>query len=489
MAAEASSLAYYTYRPRPDQPARYDQQHSFYYSQHPGVTFLVGGNGAGTTSTSLAKVAKFVLSEQPPPRRDCPFWIIAGSYEQVMESCWKEKLSPVYGHGHIPGCEIDWERIRWYKPNDHWPFRVPLKPWPGRPGRNWTLEFKSYEQGRAQMQARSLGGFCFVEQFPWGILEEVLRGCREYSFVGAKLAEFTPIDPALSAPLEEMIEEDKLPEGWAIYRASTACAVEAGHVSQQWYDEFFGMISEEMRPVREIGAFASFEGQIYQRFNPAIHIVDPDDIEYPSGAHYFRAIDWGAGPDNAFCCLWGYKTGIGEWVIFDEYYSTEQCTVHEHLKRVADRHEWPATSNFYGTTYADPSDPGNLRIAAKLSHYCPGYDNFNMSSAINRVLEGIDYVRWLLQVNPATGRPRMTISKDCKNLKKQMKTYRWRAGSEAGRNPTDARAEPLKKEDHAVDALRYLVFSEATVTGTTPESMAKIREQNHRGVRLDRGER
>jgi hypothetical protein len=380
-------LAYFTFRPRPDQPERYDQQASFYHSRDPGVAFMVGGNGAGTSEVSLAKVAKFILNDQPPPRHDTPFWIISSSFQMTMEACWKEKL---FGHGHIPPWEVDWERVRWYRPNDQWPFKVPLKPWPGRPGKCWSLEFRSYEQGRQQMQARSIGGFLFVEQFPWGLLEEVLRGCREYSYPGSKLAEFTPIDPGLSAPLEELIEEDRLPDGLAIYRANTKCAVEAGHVSEQWYNEFFGLISEEMRPVREIGAFASYEGQIYQQFNPAIHIIKDEDIEFPRGAYHKRSIDWGAGPDNAFAALWGYKTGIGEWVIYDEYYSTEECTVHEHLKRIADRWEWPRTNQFYGTTYADPSDPGNLRIASRLSEFCPGYENFDMSSAVNRVIEGID---------------------------------------------------------------------------------------------------
>ena len=72
--------AYAYWQPRKDQHERFDQQTSFFNSAAHGVIFLVGGNGAGTTETALAKAAKFVLSEQPPPRKDTPFWIISNSF-------------------------------------------------------------------------------------------------------------------------------------------------------------------------------------------------------------------------------------------------------------------------------------------------------------------------------------------------------------------------------------------------------------------------
>lgn len=439
-----------------------------------------------TSETALAKVAKFVLSDQPPPRADTPFWIIAETYEQVCKAAWKEKL---FGHGHIPACEIDWERIRWFKPKQGWPFEVPLKPWPGRPSRNWSLVFKSYQQGRATMQAEAIGGFLFIEQFPWGLLEEVLRGCREYNFPGSKLCEFTPIDPVLSAPLEELIDEGRMPPGWEIYRANTECAMEAGHVSKSWYDEFFGMIPEDMRQVRQIGAFASFEGAIYQNFNPMVHLVGDDEITFPPNVFYRRAIDWGAGPDNPFACVWAYRNGWGQWCVFDEYVSSDQQkTLLDHLCEVQDRFPWPRGNPHYGTTYADPSDPGNLRIASRLHQYCPDYDNLDIGGANNSVIEGIEYVKWLLQKDPVHQRPRLLIhKKNCPVLARTFRSYRWERGTEEGRNPRDARKVPLKKDDHALDALRYLLFTEAHKTGETPEAFRKTRSsRNDRGVRYAR---
>lgn len=465
---EQSTHAYRHFRPRPDQPDRFDQQSGFCNSKTKGVKFLVGGNGSGTTESVMHCISKFILRDQPPPRHDTPFWVIAGTYEQVMEACWKEKL---LGHGHIPGVEIDWDRIAWYRPNDGWPFRVPLKPWPGRPGKNWVLEFKSYEQGRANLQARSIGGFAFIEQFPWGLLTEVNRGCREYNFPGAKMAEFTPVDPALSAPLEEMMSTRKFPPGWEVWRANTECAMEAGHVDKQWFEEYYASIPEEMLLTRMTGEWASYEGVIYQGFMPHRHLVGDAEmfvrrdggLAFPPGAQHRRSIDWGFGPENAFACIWAYRNGAGQWFIYDEYYSIDQsCTVLDHLDRIREQRPWIDNHPEYGCTWADPSSIDNLRIAQRYG--------FDVRPARNAVFEGIDYVRMLLKIQKGLNAPRLFIhGKNCPNLARQMRTYRWERGS-SGINPRDARPQPLKSDDHAIDSLRYLVFSEADIDAMTPSS-------------------
>lgn len=451
--------------------------------------WLAGGWHHNTTECALAKAALFMQRLQPPPRPDTPFWIIGTDLEQIIETGWKEKL---WGHRHIKSVEVNWSRVRWHDPKANLPLRVPLKPWPRLPDNNWMIEFKSYEQGRKAMQARALGGFLFSEQFPWPILTEVLRGCREYNFPGSKLAEFTPVDPALSIELETLIEEDRLPDGWAVYRANTECAMEAGHVSESWFHEFFGMIPDEMRETRLTGQFAVYEGAIYQGFNPLVHLVAEErvtpDGNFPLGVYHRRAIDWGSGPENAFCCLWAYKNGMGQWTVYDEYYSTNQLfTVHDHLKAIADQWPWPEHNPYYGMTYADPSEPGYIRIASRLSEFDGKYTDIPIQNANNRVYEGIDYVRSMLKptVLDEHGRtqPRLFISRaHCPNLSRQMRTYRWERSSGKGVNPRDAKPQPLKKDDHAADALRYLLFSEADKTGHTPEAIRREREPRRHGV-------
>lgn len=247
------------------------------------------------------------------------------------------------------------------------------------------------------------------------------------------------------------------------------------------------MVSPEMRATRMRGAFGGYEGMIYQRFNPAIHIISPEEAmgDMIRGVAHSRAVDWGGGPENPFACVWGYKAGNGVWTIYDEYESNDQnLTTHDHLKEVFDRWPWPRENSLYGATYADPSDPANIRLAAKFSEYCPGYDNFNIAPARNSVYEGIEHVRYLLGVNPVIGRPLLRISRDCKNLLRELKSYRWEKSSDSGLNPRDARPVPLKKNDHLADALRYLLFSQADRTGQTAEAVARDREYGRHGIQF-----
>jgi len=439
-------------------------------------------HNSGTTSAAMDKVAMFVMN-QKPPRPDTPFWILANTYEQTMRTCWSEKLE---GQRHLPAEVIDYPRILWYSEKRGWPYSVPLKPWPGTRN-NWSIEFKSYEQGRARMQAESIGGFCFVEQFGWDILVEVLRGCRVYNFPGSKFAEFTPVDPNLSIELEEMIESDSLPASWELYRCNTECAAEAGHVNKVWFDEFFAMVPEEMRATRMTGEFAVYEGAIYQ-FNKKIHTAGDDVFTFPNGVHYRRAIDWGSGPENPFVCLWAYRDGVGRWFIFDEYYSTEPITTVRHLENVHERSVfwgWDDSQPEYGTTWADPSGVDNIRIASELHKYsdCPP---IAISAANNSVLRGIEHVQYLLMNDPSDDRPRILFhSANCKNCIREFRTYRWKKSTGAGVNPADARREPLKKNDHSCDSTRYLTFSEANIAGVAPTSTSRRASAGERhGVKL-----
>lgn len=453
---------WYGFKPRPDKPELFDEQHSFCMNRDP-VSFLIGGNAAGTTEAAAWKTAQFVLRHQKPPRKDTPFWIISETYEQVCDTCWKEKL---LGRGHIPPSEVDWERIRWLDAALGLPMAVPLKPWPGEdPDKNWMLEFKSYKQGRKTMQARSIGGFWFSEQFPWPLFIETLRGCRNYMFPGGQFAEFTPIEPELCLQIEKIMEEP--PKGWRFYRANTA--QNKPNLADGWYDNFFATVSDEMRATRETGALASFQGVIYPAFSIPIHVVKDADwpTKAPPGCYHHRGIDWGASEAHPLTCLWGYYDGMGDWWVYDEYWSTDQTKItQDHIEEIRDRYPWPDDA-YHGMTFADPSRPGEINTANVFGVPTQG--------ASNDIYKGIETVRTLLKINPATGKPKLRIHERCKHLIEEFRKYRWvqpKASTEGTiLNPTAPRPVPLKRDDDTIDNLRYIVHSVAVGRGATMSSM------------------
>ena len=488
------------FTPRPDQPELFDEQESFCRNKDL-VSFLIGGNAAGTTEAAAWKLAQFVLKEQPPPRPNTPFWIISNSYEQTCGVCWAEKL---WGNGHIPDEEVDWARILWHRSTQNWPLAVPLKPWPasrGGNGRNsWTLEFKSYEQGRTAMQARSIGGFWFSEQFPWSLFVEVLRGCRDTMFPGAQFAEFTPIEPDLCVWIEKIM--DKPPKGWRFYRANTDC--NAKNLKDGWYDSFFGAVPDEMMATRKTGALATFEGVIYPSFNLGVHVVKGRTV-IPDGAYHYRAIDWGASEDHPFACVWAYRDAVGDWCVYDEYWSNDQAKITcDHLESVVEKSldwgwkgVWKAHTK-YGPVFAPESDPMRCETYADPSR--PGEINefsgrgVPVMSAMTDVYKGIDQVRTLLKIQPQTMKPKVVIHERCVHLIEEMRKYRWKRARKPTEtttsllNPQVAAPVPLKRDDDCCDALRYLLYS-AGVGHAMKPSRTSHREyvEQRRSIPLVRG--
>lgn len=481
---EASKGFWQTFAPRRDQPELYDQQESFMRSNATGVIGLIGGNAAGTTLCALMKAAVFMLQKQPPPRKDTPFWILSNTFELTIESAWKEKL---WGRGIVPDCEVDWDRVVWYDRKQNLPTKVPLKPWPkgrgGDPKKNWMIEFKSYDQGRELMQARAIGGFLFMEQFPYELLTEVLRGCREYNFPGSKLFEFTPIDPSLSVEIEDMIINDALPKGWEIYRANTECNTA---LAEGWLEEFIGQTHEEERETRLTGAFGSYIGRIYPSFNPLIHVVDlprtvDGFVKFPPNVYHRRGIDWGFSHEHPFACLWAYKDGIGRYVIYDEYWNNSQYADGiKHAEAVAKRYSWPHDP-WHGASYGDPSRPDMFTTFSRAG--------VSVMPAVNDVHPGIDTVRRKLMVHPGLKEPMLLIDREnCPHLIKEFRVYRWMKGATAGLNPRAAKPDPLKKDDDMLDALRYLLHTDSVIGASGFQGMRSTSDPRRHGVQLMRRE-
>lgn len=469
---DVENVAYLNFVPRPDDPANFDQQASFCYNRD-AVSFLIGGNAAGTTEAAAYKTALYVLNQQEPPRPDTPFWILSNTYSQVCATCWQEKL---LGHGHIPESEIDFKRISWISRAKGWPETVPLKPWRKDSPNNWCLEFKSYGQGRQALQARSIGGFWFSEQFPADVFLEVLRGCREYMFPGGQFCEFTPIDPELCLWVEQLMNEP--PKGWAFYRANTMANKK--NLADGWFDQFFASVSDEMIQTRMTGALATFEGVIYPSFSPSVHVIE--NFELPETAFHYRAVDWGASIEHPFVCLWGCIDNTGTWTIYDEYWNVDQSRLLvDHINEIQSRsQEWGYPedcyqSPFYGALFADPSRPDNIAAFNEAGIW--------IEPANNDVFKGIEAVRVALKIRKPENRPRLQILSSCKHLIDEMRKYRWRrsrTGSSSGAilNPTVAAPAPLKRDDDTVDALRYMIYSQQCRQGIAEPSEATYKSKS-----------
>ena len=451
---------YYTFEPLPDDPNDFQESTGFVNSTD-RLSIALGGTGSGKTHHAAYKTARYVL-ETRPFRNDCPFWVIGDSLDVTIEVCWKEKLSQF-----IPESEI--LEKHWHDRKRGWPKAVTLRHPDDREKPGWVIEFKSYEQGITGMKAASIGGFWFNEEVPYPIVFEVQGRCREYNSPG--WADFTPIE-CKSPEWPDLYENP--PEGWRFYHLNTKRNT---HLAEGWADWFLNQVPEDSRDLRQYGVFTVLRGQVFKEFRKAVHVIEPFAI--PSDWHKVRALDFGY--NNPFCCLWIARDRDGRYFVYDEHF--ESGKLHDHHAEAihgrgafADKHHrsrWKQGPG-YGNTYSDHDAQERAELTNR---------GIICTPANKSLKAGIALLRSMMMIQ-GDGRPRLYVFANCKNLIRELPGYKWPEGTDT-RNPKD---DPIDKDNHAIDALRYGVFSEEVGLkgGGVPQPLTIQRPGNRHGVQLHR---
>lgn len=189
-----------------------------------------------------------------------------------------------------------------------------------------------------------------------------------------------------------------------------------------------------------LGLWCMAEGVIFDFFDRNVHVVSKP----PCAAEYWVAgIDYGVS--NAFACvLIGVSTGkytqTGKkfWVEKEYYWDCKdrgrQKINSEFAEDVQNFLEPYSVKNIY----IDPS-----ALAMKLELQRKG---MHIVEANNDVLNGIE------MMTTEMGKGNLVICKDCRYLIREIENYVW--DDRKAKMGEDA---PLKKADHAVDALRYIM--------------------------------
>ncbi len=191
-----------------------------------------------------------------------------------------------------------------------------------------------------------------------------------------------------------------------------------------------------------LGLWCLAEGAIFDFFDKSLHVVPRP----PTAAEYWVAgIDYGTS-NNFACMLMGVstgrytQTGAQRWFekeyVWDSKKQGRQKTNSEYADDVQ------AFLEPYGvkSVYVDPS-----AAAFKLELRRRG---MHVVDADNDVFNGINYMTSEMQ------RGSILICADCPNMIREVEGYVWDPKkSEKGYD------EPLKKDDHCIDAARYVAFS------------------------------
>lgn len=203
------------------------------------------------------------------------------------------------------------------------------------------------------------------------------------------------------------------------------------HLPPDYLDTLKALSGAKRRRMLE-GVWCDNEGAVYDEFDEDVHVVEP--FEVPKDWRRVRGIDFGYS--NPFVCLWGALDGDGRLHIYRERYQARTLT-RDHATAIKE-----AESAAWLWTVADHDAEERAQLESCGIH---------TKAARKDVLPGIEAVKNRLRVQP-DGKPRLTVSKSCQNLIGEFYDYVWEPPKE-GRN---AREEPRKDKDHALDALRYI---------------------------------
>lgn len=184
------------------------------------------------------------------------------------------------------------------------------------------------------------------------------------------------------------------------------------------------------------GIWCDNSGAVYQEFNEEKHVVDPFPI--PDDWQRIRAIDFGY--TNPFVCLWGALDPDGRLFIYREWYkaSTRTAEHAETIKRLSGTEHYVITVADHDAAERAELDSLGIRTTA----------------AEKNVVHGIQKVKCRL-ADAGDGRPRIFFFRTLKCILSEIYDYRWETSRENG----NAKEEPIKLNDHAMDAMRYMVMA------------------------------
>jgi len=239
-------------------------------------------------------------------------------------------------------------------------------------------------------------------------------------------------------------EEDRSPH-WHAVHFTTADNTALPHLQKE-VQQARAELPYHLFARNYLASFSAFEGKVFEAFRDNdTHVVER--VPFGSFVRKVAGVDW--GHNNPGVQLEAGVTDEGEVYVYREDYRRKL-----NVAPPSGRPDGPSwVRKFRGAQargvdrwWADPSGAGHISTCRR--------EGLAFRQADNSVAEGIDAVAAMLEpVEPPGGgtpRPALFIHRNCRNLRRELLSYQYQDGSE----------DPVKKDDHAVDALRYLIYSE-----------------------------
>jgi len=201
-------------------------------------------------------------------------------------------------------------------------------------------------------------------------------------------------------------------------------------------------LTEDRFAQEYLADFRKTEGLVYKEFNRELHLFDKD-----VQGELLGGVDFGF--TNPAAVLQIVKDKDATYWVKDEWYKTGRTE-----PQIA---EYVASCKF-NRVYPDPENPSAIEALNQ-----KGIRIVEVVKGKDSVMSGVNRVREMFKSN------RLKIHRSCINLISELETYSY-PEKQGGHNPQE---NPVKENDHALDALRYVIMMDSMQPDTTETVQAQ----------------
>lgn len=302
-----------------------------------------------------------------------------------------------------------------------------------------TIGFKSCDQGREKFQGSSLDFVWFDEEPPQDVYEECRMRVLDRS--GDIFGTMTPLKGMTYIYDEIYLNSGGSDEVWYEFMEWA----DNPYLSAKEVDEFTRTLSAEQLETRRYGRFKSASGLVYPEFDENAHVIEP----FPVPKEWQDVVSIDPGLNNPLAANWYCVDYDGNVYVVAEHFEAER-DVRYHaakIREISDALGWKRDGR--GRIEALIDSAANQKTLASVKSVTELFteENVAVNPNVNKDLfSGIQRVKSYLA--PASGKPKLYIFRNCVNLIRELKNYRYKEGE-----------TPRKTDDHALDELRYYLMT------------------------------
>lgn len=303
------------------------------------------------------------------------------------------------------------------------------------------IGFKSCDQGREKFQGSSLDFVWFDEEPPFDIYQECRM--RVIDRKGMVFGTMTPLKGLTWVYNEIYLNENEDDEVWC----EEMEWADNPYLDQQEIERMTKTLSNDELQSRRYGKFMQTGGLVYSEFDERVHVIEPFSVP----KEWYDNISIDPGLNNPLSAHWYAEDFDGNIYVIAEHFDRGKDVIYHSakIKEICDKLDWPRFNGKISSLIDSAAMQKTLASTKSVVELF--YENdILVNPKVNKdMFSGINTVKRYLK--DGEGKAHLFIFKNCVNLIREIKSYWW------GNDDL-----PVKKDDHALDEMRYYLMTKAS---------------------------